>query len=66
VSETESMKLKPQDFQNNDGTDTQMGRWTRDEHEKFLAGMFVLFYNHFYSFEIVRKRLAKSLRIHKN
>jgi len=38
TSEIVEGQLKPIDFQNNDGTGSQMGRWTRDEHEKFLAG----------------------------
>lgn len=31
-------QLKPEGFQNNDGTGSQMGRWTREEHLKFVKG----------------------------
>jgi hypothetical protein len=33
-----SNQFKGEDFQNNDGTGSQMGRWTREEHEKFILG----------------------------
>lgn len=29
-------QLKPGEFQNNDGSGSQMGRWTREEHMKFV------------------------------
>ena len=48
-AEVAPSQLKPGEFQNNDGSGSQMGRWTREEHMKFVKCKYLARYQNIYS-----------------